>query len=65
VEKRGFLLSLKHFGHLSAVVLKLTVTGFISLSFLTLWPNWPQFFWSFKKNIRSKTEKLHPGKKWT
>jgi len=48
---------LRHFGHWKisviclTVVLKLTITLFFSMYFLTFWPKWLNFFWSFQKRF--------------
>jgi len=54
--------SLRHFGHWNILVIsptvafKLAVTAFIIPDFQTLWPNWLNFFRSFKR-IRSENKK--------
>ena len=46
---------LRHFGHLSKLVLKLAITAFTSLYFQTLWPNSSR---SFKKTFVLKPKNL-------
>ena len=48
---------LRHFGHLSRIMILVAVTAFTSPNFRTLWPNWLNFFFDHLQKIWSIFEK--------